>query len=220
MIRNTNKIDLSKETLYFELLEIEIDQVGSGPTLIALVTGNRELAEKCNLLGGPFNCIYSFLLEKTVLFLEENIPDLDKTSNVYKLLTEEIKAQKYALMCFFYNELHMSSTTRWRNLYEELYGISAPDKDYQVLSGFSKKYPQFMEYVFSNLTKQLELLNEAALLITSQNLPQKIGTLDNCILSWDFDHTQELKRNYFNPVSGTHDPYKLRVKVNDPTKKS
>ncbi len=69
-----------KECLYFELLErelqdivggqqktamaLEIDQVGSGPTLVALVTGNRKLAEKCNLLGGPFNCVYTYLMKK------------------------------------------------------------------------------------------------------------------------------------------------------------
>ena len=59
-------------TLYFKLLQkeiesllnkekdttglpLEIDQVGSGPTLIALVCGNLSLAKKCNLLEGEFN---------------------------------------------------------------------------------------------------------------------------------------------------------------------
>ena len=229
----TKKIDLSKTPLYFELLEIEIetlllgtgkkktalqleiDQVGSGPTLIALVTGNRALAEKCNLLGGQFSCIYTFLLEKSHAFISEKLNDIeiDKTSNAYRLLTEERKAQKYALMCFFYNEQHLSRTRRWVDQYEEKYGTSVPDSEFKLLSKFSVKYPEFMEYVFPNLTRQLDLLNEALSIVIDQELPVKIKTLDNCLISWDFDHMQEVKKNYFNPVSGSHDQFKLRMKI-------
>lgn len=228
----TNKIDLSKTTLYFELLEIEIqtllsgtgkktalqleiDQVGSGPTLIALVTGNKALAEKCNLLGGEFSCIYTFLLEKSQSFISEKLEDIEinKTSNAYRLLTEERKAQKYALMCFFYNEQHLSRTKRWVAQYEEKYGTSVPDEEYKLLSKFSVKYPEFMEYVFPKLTRQLDLLNEALILVVDQGLPVKIKTLDNCLISWDFDHMQEVKKNYYNPVSGSHDQFKLRMKI-------
>ena len=230
---NKNKIKLSEQPLYFELLEgeidrilqissgkktslpLEIDQVGSGPTIIALATGNLVLAEKCNLLPGPFSCIYIFLLEKARIFLtEENMGmEIDTKSNAYKLLTEERKAQKYALMCFFYNQKHLGRTGRWKRLYEEKFGISPTNVDYALLSKFSVLYSQFMEHVFPKLTKQLDLLNEASILVIDQGLPVKINTLDNCILSWDFDHTEELKKNYYNPVSGTHDQYKLRIKV-------
>ena len=229
----TKKIDLSKIPLYFELLEseihtllfdtekkktalqLEIDQVGSGPTLIALVTGNKRLAEKCNLLGGEFCCIYTFLLEKSQSFISEKLEDIeiDKASNAYRLLTEDRKAQKYALMCFFYNEQHLSRTKRWVEQYEEKYGISVQDEEYKLLSKFSLKYPEFMEYVFPKLTRQLDILNEALSIIIDQGLPVKIKTLDNCLISWDFDHMQEVKKNYFNPVSGSHDQFKLKMKI-------
>ena len=121
---NNKKINITEQPLYFELLEgeiskifqntaknkqtalqLEINQVGSGPTLIALATGNRTLAEKCNLLGGPFCRIYNFLLEKSKIFITEHLNlEINKESNAYKLLTEERKAQKHALICFFYNE--------------------------------------------------------------------------------------------------------------------
>ena len=237
-----NKIDSSNIPLYFELLEseihniffssekkktalqLEIDQVGSGPTLIALVTGNKALAEKCNLLGGDFNCIYTFLLEKSHSFISEKLKDIeiDKESNAYRLLTEERKAQKYALMCFFYNEQHLSRTQRWVSQYEEKYGVSVQDKEYNLLSEFSLKYSEFMEYVFPKLTRQLNLLNEALSIIVDQGLPVKVKTLDNCLISWDFDHMVEVKKNYYNPVSGSHDQYKLRMKIraNDGSKRS
>ena len=75
-------------------------------------------------------------------------------------------------------------------------------------------------YVFPNLTKQLDLLNEALFTAINKDLPVKISTLDNCIISWDFNHTMELKKNYYNPVSGTHDQYKLHIKVGGTTKRS
>ena len=49
-------------------------------------------------------------------------------------------------------------------------------------------------------------------IVINQDLPIKIETLDKCILSWDFDYSKQLKKNYYNPVSGTHDRYKLKVK--------
>lgn len=238
---NKNKIKLVQQPLYFELLEseisrilqissgkktslaLEIDQVGSGPTLIALATGNRTLAERCNLLPGPFSCICVFLLGKAKIFLtKENIGiEVDKKSNAYILLTQERKAQKFALMCFFYNQKHLGRTDRWKSLYQEKFGISPSNSDYTLLSKFSVLYSEFMDYVFPKLTKQLNLLNEASLLVIEQDLPVKIKTLDNCILSWDFDHMEELKKNYFNLVSGSHDQYKLRIKVKSGgTKKS
>ena len=232
-----NLLDISELPLYFELLQteithiqnkkdrksaiqLEIDQVGSGPTLIALVTKNKVLAEKCNLLGGPFCCIYSYLLEKSVLFIQEKIPDVNKSSKSFELITTNRKAQKYALMCFFYNEQHLNRTKRWVAMYEEIYDMSVPDKEYKFLSRVSVLYDVFMEYVFPNLLRQLEILNEASSIVINQDLPIKIETLDKCILSWDFDHSRQLKKNYYNPVSGTHDRYKLKIKVKDPTKSS
>lgn len=237
----TNRINLKEQSLYFELLDselehlfsthkdnnwmsslqLEIDQVGSGPTLVALATGNIALAKKCNLLDGDFVCIYSYLLEQSKVFISKNIDtEYKEDSYSYKLLTEDRKAQKYALMCFFYNQKHLGRTRKWVEQYEEKFGISVSDQEYDLLSEFSVKYPKFMEEVFPNLTKQLDILNEALFVIIDQDLPVEIDTLDGCIISWDFDHTEELKRNYFNPVSGTHDQYKLRVKVNKHTKGS
>jgi len=237
---NENKIKLAEQPLYFELLEgeindifyvlskrrktalqLEIDQVGSGPTLIALATGNKILAAKCHLLDGSFCCIYTFLLDKSKSFMKEHMNmNIDEESFAYKLLTEDRKAQKYAIMCFFYNQQHLGRTKRWVDQYEDKFGISVTPDDYELLSRFSVKYPQFMEYVFPKITRQLDLLNEALFLVIDQGLPVKINTLDKSIISWDFYHTEELKKNYFNPVSGKHDQYKLRVRVKGQTKTS
>jgi hypothetical protein len=236
------KVKLEGKPLYFELLEkeleqvftskcqtsllLEIDQVGSGPAFVALLTKNTKLAEKCNLIGGDFRCIYSFLLEETSkFFLHNNNFDLGvdlKESKAYKLLTKNRKAQKYALMCYFYNEQHLSRTNRWKEQYEEVFGLTVSDHDFEILKKFSIEYPRFMDVCFPNLGEQLNILNEAMLILVKQNLPVKINTLDGCILSWDFENSVEIKKNYYNPVSKTHDQFKFRVNVkekkNDRTK--
>ena len=73
------------------------------------------------------------------------------------------------------------------------------DEEYLLLTKFSVKYSEFMEYVFPKLTRQLDLLNEALSITVDQGLPVKIKTLDNCLISWDFDHTQEVKKKLFQP---------------------
>lgn len=82
-------LEISEKPIYFSLLHkelhrvlhetgrsvstslpLEIGQVGSRPTLVALVTGNKVLAEKCNLLGGEFSCVYTFLMGLSESFLD------------------------------------------------------------------------------------------------------------------------------------------------------
>jgi len=55
-----------------------------------------------------------------------------------------------------------------------------------------------MEYVFLNLLRQLQILNDASSIVINQDLLIKIETLDKCILSWDFDHSKQLRKNYYN----------------------
>jgi len=235
-----NKINLEKEPLYFELLELElndvfcnkqetslqleIDQVGSGPTLVALLTQNKVLTEKCNLLEGKFHCVYKYLLHETKQYLQENnYFDLDidiHNSKAFELLTQDRKAQKYALMCYFYNEKHRGRTLRWKEQFEEKFGTTVTSNDYELFSKFSINYSKFMEKCFPNLTTQLDILNEAMTIVIKQDLPIKFSTLDGCILSWDFEKTIEIKRNYFNPASGSHTQYKYRILITDSTSKN
>ena len=197
-------------------LQLEIDQVASGPTLVALLTRNKALAKKCNLLDGEFSCIYTFLLEQTVKYFEatDNLGlDIDrKTSKAFRFLTENRKSQKYALMCFFYNEQHRSRTSRWKEQFEEEFSVAAGEKDYKVFSEFSLDYSKFMDCCFPDLSIQLKTLNDAMLELVDQGLPAKIDTLDGCILAWDFLNTMEIKRSFYNPVSGKHEQVRVKLK--------
>ena len=231
-----NKINLNDNPLYFELLErellhlsttserktalmLEVDQVGSGPAFVAILTKNKALAKKCNLLQGDFCCIYTYLLQETKNFFKSNdcfdLGVKTQKSKAFKLLTTKRKAQKYSLMCFFYNEQHLSRTKRWKQQFEEEYGISPSDEEFKILQTFSLQYEKFMNLCFPKLISQLNILNEVMLINVKQALPIKINTLDKCILSWDYENSIEIKKNYYNPVSGSHDQFRLRVNTDE-----
>lgn len=123
-------------------------------------------------------------------------------------------------MCFFYNEEHLGRTNRWKEQYQEKFGITPDDLDYSILSKFSVIYDKYMDYCFPNLSKQLNILNEAITILVKQNLPAKIETLDRCILFWDFADTVELKRSVYNPVSGCHEQIKVKIDTKNTDKKS
>jgi hypothetical protein len=223
-----------KECLYFELLErelqdivggqqktamaLEIDQVGSGPTLVALVTGNRKLAEKCNLLGGPFNCVYTYLMKKAEEYITEGMLKLkgideitDDHFNAIQVLTTDRKSQKMALMCFMYNEGHWGRTARWKEDYTRIYG-EAPDKEnYNMLAEFSREYDAFLEYVFPNLTKQLKILDKAMLEVISTDQQVQVKTLDDCLIGWDFENTVSKQRTVYNSIAKKHEQYRINI---------
>ena len=224
--------ELKEPTLYFRLLRkeiesllngdklttslpLEIDQVGSGPTLIALICGNLPLAKKCNLLEGPFNCIYSYLLQRSVEYLQNKMKNKvsSKNQKSYDILTTDRKSQKYALMCFFYNEQHLSRTKRWVSRFEEIHGTTIDDDNYKLLEAFSIKYGEFLNFVFPKLNDQLSLMNEALMVLIQKDRPVQIKTLDGCLVKWDFDYVTSLKKNYYNPVSKKHDQYRTNVQI-------
>lgn len=48
-------------------------------------------------------------------------------------------------------------------------------------------------------------------MLIKQGLPVKIETFDGWILSWDFANTTEIKRSFYNPISGNHEQVKLHL---------
>ena len=167
------------------------------------------------LIRGPFQCVYEYLQKKACVYIKNEMGKIIDDSNIqaFNLLTQNREAQKYALMCFFYNEMHLGRTTRWKKQFEVLFNTDVDNSNYKLLSEFSIEYSSFLNYVFPNLTKQLDLLNQAVKILANLDRPVQIGTLDGCLLEWDFDHTTSLKRNYYNPISNKHDQYRINISV-------
>jgi hypothetical protein len=177
-------------------VSIEIDQVGSGPMLVAIITGNMKLAEKCNLLGGAKQCVYTYIMEQTEIYLRETYIELvQEAPEAFEFLKTNRKAQKAALMCYMYNQKHLNRTEEFKKKFEEQKERSVEDAEYQLISKFSVSYDSFIGQIFPMLDVQLNLLEEAMLVLTEQETGVEITTLDGCILKWDFGHIEKIKRS-------------------------
>ena len=194
-------LNVKELPVYFELLEkeleivfssdkpvktsvsVEIDQCGSGPMLVAILTGNRKLAEKCNLLPGETQCIYSYIMQECKNYLFAKMPELcENASDAVEFLSNHRKSQKLALMCFIYNQMHLSRTKTYKELFEQEFERSISDDEYKLISSFSKSYDHFIGTIFPMLDVQLGILEEAMQVFTSQEQFCEIETLDNCLI--------------------------------------
>ena len=127
-------------------------------------------------------CLYVFDAKNKETFKDINVDILKLKA--FELLTEDRKAQKYTLMCYLYNEAHLSRTARWKSMFETKFGITVDDQEYKLLSQFSIRYEQFLDTVFPKLVTQLKLLDEEMLTIVKKDRPVQIDTLDGCLIEW------------------------------------
>ena len=86
---------------------------------------------------------------------------MNGAEQAFKYLTSNRKAQKFAFMCYMYNELHKRRTEKWKEHFEDVMGLSLNEEGYQLISKFSINYDKFIEHIFPKLTKQLTWLDKA-----------------------------------------------------------
>ena len=215
------KLIFSSTKLIKTSISVEIDQVGSGPSLVAILTGNRKLAQKCNLVPGDDQCVYSYIMSECKNYLFTEMPELAKSASVaVEFLSTDRKSQKQALMCYIYNQMHLSRTKTYKEHFEISYGRSVSDQEYSLISEFSKSYNNFIGTIFPMLDVQLDILEEAMQVFTSQEQFCEIETLDGCILGWDFGHYTTIKQNCWNPISRKADKISISVKSRINSKKT
>ena len=151
--------------------------------LVAILTGNRRLAEKCNMLRGEPVCIYRYVQEQAGIYLSKNYPELcAEAPEAFNFIKTSRKAQKFALMCFFYNQKHLSRTSTFKNRFEEFVSRGCTDVEFRLFSMYSVKYSTFIDTIFPGLNEQLDLLEEAMLLLVGSGESIQVHTLDDCII--------------------------------------
>ena len=147
-------------------IPLEIDQVGSGPMIVAILTGNETLAKYCNLMEGKPYCIYSYVQEKSYEYMLATEPELCASApEALEFLKTHRKSHKFALMCFFYNQKHVNRTHNFKSKFEEFSNRSIEDSEWNLFSKFSIAYEDFITESFPGLNKQLKLLEDAMLVL-------------------------------------------------------
>lgn len=201
-------------------VSLEIDQVGSGPMIVAILTGNCGLAEKCNLLGSA-NCdIYKYMMAESVDFVRQNLSpgqSPKETEEVLDVLSKSRKLHKAAFMCYLYNQKHLNRLKGFSEVFsaEKKRDLTTPE--YELFKFFAVDYDKFIERIFPKLDSQLSLLEEAMVALVEQDTGVEITTLDGCILRYDFSSTETVTRSCWNPITNKRSKFSMNRHCKDQT---
>lgn len=194
---------------------IEIDQKASGISLLAFVTKTKSLAEKCNIINYERNDVYQYCQLCFPKFYEDFIEKKDL--NVLGFFLNNRKIMKYTFMCYSYSQ---KSDGRFHDVFLdnwlEVYNVEPTMSEGQCLFEIANKFEIFLEQLFTNLTKKVEILGKIIQFVAKKNSNISIKTIDGVVISYDFFKKVEKQRFVFNPytkkeLSIYHTPFGKRV---------
>ena len=201
-------------------VSLEIDQVGSGPMIVAILTGNCGLAEKCNLLGSANGDIYKYMMAESVDFVHQNLSpgqSPKETKEVLNLLGTSRKLHKAAFMCYLYNQKHLNRLKGFSEVFGAEKKRDPTTPEYELFKFFAINYEKFIERIFPKLNSQLSLLEEAMVALVEQDTGVEITTLDGCILRYDFTSTETVTRSCWNPITNKASKFSMNRHSRDQT---
>ena len=180
-------------------MPIEIDQKASGVTFLALITRNKMLADHCNIINQKNSDVYEYARSQFPKFYEKHVKN--KNKNVLEFFTGSRKTFKYAIMCYCYRQ---KTVGRFENVFKtrfiqefKRYPI---ENETRCLFNISAKFEEFLEILFPNFTKQINLIEKIVGFVVSKKGTIQILNLEGQLLSWDFFETgKSTTRHAFNP---------------------
>jgi hypothetical protein len=190
-------------------VNVEIDQTASGVVFLALLLGDRKMAQVSNLIESTSSCPYSFMMSQTASFIENNLDN--KGDIAIKFLCTSRKAHKYALMCYIYSQTHLGRMVDLIDRFVEEMGYFPLEIDRETIKEFSVKYEQFINTTFPGVSRKLAIIYQAADLMVVESGNTSIRTLEGEIITWSFYKHRSTKRTTFNPVDHSTKTYSVRV---------
>lgn len=211
---HNNYLDFTKikNTLYFmhlhmELIKsekinktdvnVELDQTASSIVFLSLLLRDKKMAKSANLISPEKSCPYTFVMSYFEKFASNYMTNLDQTAIIF--LKSSRKLHKYALMCYIYNQTHLGRIQDFKSVWIEEYKRYPTIEEIKTLNEFAVKYNDFIELIFPNTKKKLELLNKAVILAANTTGKTTIATLEGEILTWYFYKSTKLVPYKFNP---------------------
>ena len=115
-------------------------------------------------------------------------------------------------MCYFYNQGRDGRVKKLVDEFANKYGSSPTTDEFFILSLFSGNYHDLINTLFPKLNIQLEILNKAVKISLTKNPRVSVGTLDGCIVEWEFDSVEDKKLNFYDAGKRKHmqSTYKIR----------
>lgn len=212
----------TKNTMYFmylhmELLKmertnkstvnIELDQTASGIVFLYLLLRDKKMATAANLITKEKSCPYTFVMNHFENFANNYITH--KAEKACEFLSSNRKLHKYALICFTYNQTHIGRIHDFYDRWFEELNCFPSEEERNTLNEFSTKYEQFIEQIFPNSIKKLQLLEKAMELVLNECNFTPIGTIEGDIITWSIYKSKKIVRAKFDPVSRSTSTYRL-----------
>ena len=211
----------SDQFYYPTSLILEVDQNNSGPTIIALLLGNKRLAEYCRLTSvDKFEGVglYEYILSQTRRFITQedktlkNMVTKDPSlKKCIELLSKDRSLTKNVLMCFLYNEKHLERMKKFKESFEKTYSVSISETQYSFLIKFAINYEKFIDFLFPDLSEQLTIINEFIRELVNLGETILITTLDGVSFKWNFMESYSTVRTYTDLLNKTSNP-RLKIK--------
>lgn len=190
-------------------INIEIDQSASALVFLSYVLRDKKMAKISNVLGGDTQFPYDYLKMRFADYYSENKERYTYDKEAYEFACTDRKLHKYAIMCFCYNQRHLGRMddfrARWYDVHNS-FPVSSQDK---FLSEFAMDYPNFVDFVFPNTTKKLNIINKAMTLMARETSLNEIKTLNGEVLRWIFYKQAKSTRRFYDVVDDSYKSYKL-----------
>lgn len=201
---------------YKTAVNVEIDQNASALVILAIVLRSKEMASVCNLTGGETKTSpYDYIKEKCAEFLETEICkteiNIPKHSDVCDFLRSSRNLHKYAIMCFCYNQTSLGRMYDFSDKWREEYGFMPNHTQRTALNKFATLYPKFVEFVFPNTDRKLEIFKSIVELVCSEAPHLQMKTIDGEVINWAFYATTYKNRKYFDTIERSHKSFKISV---------
>lgn len=189
---------------------MEIDQSASALVFLSYVLRDRKMAEVSNVIGGSKKSCYSFLKEQLKVYYEKNKEFYPKNIEALDFICENEKLHKYAIMCFCYNQQHIGRIEDFRNRWYTEKGSFPLVSQEKFLIKFAVDYPNFVDFVFHNAIKKLNILNKVMDLMARETSQNEIKTLNGEVIIWAFFKTKSKTRRYYDVVDNSYKSYRLK----------
>ena len=218
-------LEKTKETLYFlnlhmEILKseitgktsvmLEIDQTASGIVFLALVTRDKQLATKANLIEPNLYNPYQWAMDNVSDFLKSSLADFSDVQ-VIEFITTNRKMHKYSLMCYSYNQTSFGRAEMYSEMWYNQFKVNPSFEQKSMLTAFACNYDDYINTLFPRLKTKLDILSKMLELVVKETNEVSIKTLDGEKLRWSFYRTKSKTRHRYDPVNNTSHSYRYKV---------
>jgi hypothetical protein len=114
-------------------------------------------------------------------------------------------------MCFCYNQTALGRMDDFTNHWLEEFNYSPNGRQRKFLNLFASCYPDFVEFVYPNTKRKLEILKEVIGIVCQEAPKVSIRTLDGEVINWAFYATKVQKRKYYDVIEQRHKSYHASV---------